>query len=119
MAMRDADFKRMAELLKLGASMLNESCPECKVPLFKLKEDVFCPLCNRKFILVKSDEELSKATADLSLRSLEKIAVSKLEELGDLVSATTNPDKQFELVSLISMWLDVLGKLRSLTSRKE
>jgi len=119
MSMKDADFKRMAELLKLGASMLKESCPECKVPLFKLKEDVFCPLCNRKFILVKSDDELSRASIDLSLRSLEKIAVSKLEELGDLVSATANPDKQFELVSLISMWLDIIGKLRSLTSREK
>jgi UPF0148 protein len=119
MAVKDADFKRMAELLKLGASMLNESCPECKVPLFKLKGDVFCPLCNRKFILVKSEEEFNRAAVDLSLRSLEKIAISKLEELVDLVSMIGNPDKQFELVSLISMWLDVLGKLRNLTSSRE
>jgi len=51
-------YKRMAELLKGGNIMLSDSCPDCHVPLFKMRDNkIICPSCNRLVIYVKHGEE--------------------------------------------------------------
>ena len=43
--------KKAAELLRQGATMLEEPCPICKMPLFKLKNgDIVCPVHGKVYI---------------------------------------------------------------------
>lgn len=69
--LKEKDFKKMAELLRKGSTMLNKACPVCNSPLFKFKnEDVFCPICNKKVIIVKEGEEIIKKYNDTSVENL-------------------------------------------------
>jgi uncharacterized Zn finger protein (UPF0148 family) len=50
--------KKMAHLLKTGYTMLNMACPVCNNPVFRDKKgDIFCPICNRKVVLVDQKTE--------------------------------------------------------------
>ncbi len=52
---RDADFRRMTELLTSGYKMLRFHCPECMFPLFQSPDGtIICPGCGAVF---EEDEE--------------------------------------------------------------
>lgn len=71
--------KKMADLLKTGATMLAETCPVegCRLPLFKLKSgETLCPV-HGKVHIVKTDEEALKIREELTL----KTTLDRLEEL--------------------------------------
>ncbi|MEN3059018.1 MAG: Sjogren's syndrome/scleroderma autoantigen 1 family protein, partial [Candidatus Methanosuratincola petrocarbonis] len=54
MSTRDSQVKRMADLLREGATMLSQACPECKTPLFRLSSgEVICPGCNKRVVFAK------------------------------------------------------------------
>lgn len=60
--MMTENVKRMADVLRSGAAMLGETCPQCSSPLFKLHtNEIFCVNCNRKILIVKDDAEAVKA----------------------------------------------------------
>lgn len=111
--------KRMAELLKSGATMLSENCPECNVPLFRLKGEVSCPNCGRKVLLVKSDEEVVGATSSMALSGLEETVMARISELDQRLKATVEPEQLRSLGSLLSMWLDILGKIKAVKTQPE
>ena len=41
------ELKRLSDLLKSGATMLSEACPDCHIPLYKKDDRIFCPKCNK------------------------------------------------------------------------
>ncbi len=46
----------MADLLRMGNTMLNLACPVCNNPIFRNKSgDKFCPSCDRK-VVVSNDK---------------------------------------------------------------
>jgi UPF0148 protein len=113
---REAVTKRMAELLKAGNTMLAESCPDCKVPLFKMKDGkIICPSCNRIAIYVKHGEEESISRFQTIDRLL-SVVVSKLNELEP---AIINEYDEIKLKSKIDLMISLieayerLMKLRS------
>ena len=54
--MVEQNIKKMATLLRSGATMLDKYCPNCKNILFRLKnEKIYCPICDREVIIVKDD----------------------------------------------------------------
>lgn len=58
--MSEKSVKKMANLLRNGATMLDLYCPQCSGILFRLQnDDVFCPNCNQKVILLKNGENVS------------------------------------------------------------
>ena len=62
--MEDKKISEAVELLYKGAKMLSYYCPECKVPLFKDKDRIFCPSCKRDVIFesdIKSGAKINKA----------------------------------------------------------
>ena len=55
--MSEGSMKEMGELLRKGARMMSEACPECGTPLFRFKGgEIVCPSCNRPVKVVKGDE---------------------------------------------------------------
>ena len=110
---REEAIKKMAELLRSGATMLAETCPICGSPLFRLKSgEVICPIHGRVY-LVSRDEEISKISTDAVLNRLESIASTRIDSLLRRI----NEDNEYEILESISRWLDILIKIRAI--RKE
>jgi len=107
------DLKRMAELLKTGASMLEEACPQCGSPLFKLTSgEVYCAKCDRKVLIVKSDEEVPSALTPMALSTLEETLTVNLQRLEKAVRAETSPEALEGLLKLVNSHLEALERIR-------
>jgi uncharacterized Zn finger protein (UPF0148 family) len=109
------DAKKMAALLKSGYTMLNLACPVCNNPVFRDKNgDTFCPICNRKVLLVNhelsddkdkehisiiqnndSNEEVSTTTI---YQNLKRVAIMKVKYFTDLLEN----EKDIEIVDKIT-----------------
>ncbi len=111
--MSDENIKRMADLLRSGATMLEEACPQCGSPLFKLTSgEVYCANCNRRVVIVKSEEEIPSATTPLSLSVLEETLVLNLQRLNGLARSETNPEELEKVLRLINSHLEALERIR-------
>jgi UPF0148 protein len=76
-------IKIMTQLMAQGGVMLEQTCPICGLPLFRLKSgDVVCPLHGKVYI-VSSDEEAREVEIDETIKRLEYFASLKLRELMD------------------------------------
>ncbi len=104
--------KRMADLLKSGAAMLFEHCPQCGSPLFKIRDEVWCPTCNKRVIIVKGEEEIPDFSSSTLLSDVEKIVLSKVQEVSQRIKDEEDISKLEKLGNLLSMWLEVLEKVR-------
>jgi len=110
--MSEGSMKEMAELLRKGASMLSESCPECGTPLFRLKSgEVTCPSCNRPVRMVKGD-----ATKDEVAQQggLEATIRKKMGEVQAELENEKDHAKMREITSTLMALLDALEKVKRL-----
>ncbi len=109
----EATVKKMSELLRLGAVMMSEACPICSLPLFKLRSgEVICPVHGRVQI-VKSDEEIITVGTLAALDELEKFAVNTINRMrNELENGGLSMD--LDSVRTLSMWLDILERVRRL-----
>ncbi len=114
---RQEALKRMAELLRTGAVMLNETCPICGLPLFKLRSgEIVCPI-HGPVRVVRSESEAIAATTEAVLDELEKKVV---HELSDILSSIASGDTSFhESYVVIKEALDVLESIRRIKTPKE
>ena len=108
----DESIKRMADLLKSGATMLFEHCPQCGSPLFKLQDEISCPKCDKRVVIVKTGEEIPDISRSELLRDVESTVLSKLQEISERVRGENDVSKLESLRNLLSIWLDVLDKVR-------
>ena len=107
-------IKRMADLLRLGATMLSESCPRCNSPLFKLASgEVYCANCDQKVVIVREGEEAAKAVTPSTLSSLEETVLLKLQEVERKIKSS-RPEGVQSMASIANSLLDVLEKVRKL-----
>ncbi|RLE43353.1 hypothetical protein DRJ16_03880 [Candidatus Woesearchaeota archaeon] len=105
----------MARLLKEGAIMLQNTCPSCNTPLFKLRSgEVICPSCGQRYIIVSSDEEELAARINVTISSLERSIVKKLNELIILLSKTKDLDDLNNVSRSISGLLKILIDTRTI-----
>ena len=108
-------IRKMAELLKAGATMLSMTCPVDKVPLFKLRSgEVICPVCGTRFYIVKDEAERVAATASITLESLERTVVSKIVQLNDSLRTLNADMVSKDMLESLKLWLEILEKIRSL-----
>jgi len=108
-------IKKMADLLKAGATMLSISCPVDKVPLFKLKTgEVICPICGTRFYIVKDEAEHAAATVSIALESLERTVISKITQLDGTLRALNADTVSKDMLESLKLWLEILEKIRGL-----
>jgi len=108
------DVKQMAEWLRKGATMLSEQCPACSSPLFKLREEIWCPNCNKRVIIVKKEEEAPKMAGPMLLAGVEDTVLRKISEINAQIKAEKDPEKLEKLGDLLSIWLEALEKLKKI-----
>jgi UPF0148 protein len=111
-----AEVKRMADLLRSGATMLQETCPVCATPLFRLGKDTFCPKCNRPVAIVKSAEEEVRLASQQVLDNLEQVTLQKIAELNTAIKNEHGLAPLRELGEAVKTYLSALEQIRKLRS---
>ncbi len=110
---RDESVKKMAELLRQGATMLSEACPQCSSPLLRVGQDIYCANCDRRIVYAKADEE---KTADGQLvksilPDLRDTLIGKLASLKQVIETETDTETLTRLANLMVLLLQALEKL--------
>jgi UPF0148 protein len=108
-------IKRMAELLRQGATLTDLSCPACGSPLFRLKDGtLWCAKDEKKVVVVKENEEPPKPAiaANTGLEGLEATLMAKVQEVQGKIQRTENVDELQKLTSALSELLDSLEKVK-------
>lgn len=110
---RGEALRKMTELLRTGAVMLDLTCPICGLPLFRLKSgEIVCPIHGRVHV-VSSEEEARRVRVDAVIEELEELAATRLSSL--MRDILTSGDEE-SLLSIISKWLDIIEKCRRIRS---
>ncbi|RLI04789.1 hypothetical protein DRO26_03930 [Candidatus Bathyarchaeota archaeon] len=113
------DVKKMAEALKMGATMLDEACPQCNSPLFKMPSgEVYCINCNQKIVLVKTEEEALKVSLPTTLGLLEETILKKIQQLEQKIRTEDKPENLQVFINLIISYLETLEKIRKVRKTK-
>lgn len=105
-------IKRMADMLKSGATMLFEHCPQCGSPLFKLQDEIRCPKCDKRVVIVKAGEKIPDFSRSELLSSVETTVLYVLQEISERVRREKDVLKMEAYGKLLAMWLDVLEKVK-------
>jgi len=117
------DVKRMADMLRRGATMLSEQCPMCSSPLFKLHDETFCVKCNRRVVMIKEGEEVPQMkderekppVASTTVSALiEETALAKLQEIVSQARGEKDASRLQQLGSSLMTWLEVLEKVKKI-----
>jgi len=110
-------IRRMTELLRSGAIMLDQACPLCGSPLFKLRSgEIVCPI-HGPVKVVKTEREAVEVTTNAVLDEVEKVFTEKaLEILRRMRSPDIEPESEVNLVKSLIYWLDVLERVRRIKS---
>ncbi|MCX8149909.1 MAG: hypothetical protein N3D85_00145 [Candidatus Bathyarchaeota archaeon] len=109
----DDSIKRMADLLRQGATLTNLSCPVCAAPLFKLKDgSLWCGKDEKKVIVVKEGEEKPKSANTAAMETLEATLLSKTQDIQDKIQRTDNVEELQKLTAALSELLDSLEKIK-------
>jgi len=128
------DIIKMADLLRLGHTMLNIACPVCNNPIFQNKNgEKYCPSCDRKVVVMNNNAALENykkkklnSESDLNLKtniketiynSLEEVISKKIQWLIEKLQVETDIELIRIYIDLMSNLLDLLNKVSS-TFRK-
>ncbi len=108
-------FQIMTDLLRQGATLTELPCPACSSPLFKLRSgDLWCAQCQKRVIVVKEGESLTKATASMLLTSLESTLLAKIQEVEIKIKEEADVEKLQELGGILSTLLENLERVRKI-----
>jgi len=111
------EVKKMAELLKSGATMLSETCPECGTPLFRKGKETFCPKCNKPVVIIESAEQETRLMTDNVLEDSEQTLLSKIREVSMAMKNETDLEKLVAYGNALTIWLGAIEKLRRLRNQ--
>ncbi len=114
----EKSIKRMAELLRQGATLTELSCPACGSPLFRLKDGtIWCAKDEKKVVIVKEGEEPPATSSTKGFDKLEATLMTKVQELQNKIESTENVDELQKLTSALSEVLDSLEKVKKLKNK--
>ncbi len=113
----DTSIKRMADLLRQGATLTDLSCPVCAAPLFRLKDGtLWCGKDEKKVIIVKEGEEPVKASGNAAMETLEATLMAKVQDLQGKIQRTEDVEELQKLTGALS---DLLGSLEKIKRLKK
>jgi UPF0148 protein len=117
-------IKRMAELLRQGATLTDLSCPVCSSPLFRLQDGtLWCAKDEKKVIIVKEGEEPPKPApqatstpnaANSAYDKLEATLLAKVADLQGKIEKTEDVDELQKLTVALSELLNSLDKIKKM-----
>lgn len=111
------EVKKMADLLKSGASMLQETCPQCSTPLFRKGTETFCARCDRTVVIVRNAEDETRLATDQILDSTEQTLLAKIQQLNTELKLETDPSRLLTYGRALTAWLEAIDSIRRLKAR--
>ena len=110
--MSEGSLKKIGELLRQGARMLSDACPECGTPLFQLSSgEVICPMCNRPVRFLKGDAD---PQAEAHRERLEGSLRRKIDEVQKRLDETDDPGLMVELTDTLMKLMEALERAKKL-----
>ena len=110
----EGSMKKMGELLRQGARMLGDTCPECGTPLFQLRSgETICPMCNRQVKYVKGDAD---PHAEAHKEKLEASLRKKIEEVQTRLLEANDPVQISDLSDTLMKLMETLDRAKKLGS---
>jgi UPF0148 protein len=112
-------IKRMAELLRQGATLTDLSCPVCASPLFRLKDGMlWCAKDQKKVVVVREGEEPPKQAAtpqsNAAYDKLEATLMAKIADVQGKIEATQDVDELQKLTVALSELLNSVEKIKKM-----
>jgi len=112
-------IKRMADLLRQGATLTDLSCPVCSSPLFRLQDGtLWCARDEKKVVVVKEGEELAQPSKGTAYDKLESSLLSKIEDVQGKIEKTEDATELQKLSEALSQLLDSLEKVQKIKKAK-
>ena len=112
-------IKRMADLLRQGATLTDLSCPVCSSPLFRLQDGtLWCAKDEKKVVIIKEGEEPAQASSGTAYDKLESTLLGKIEALQDKIEKTEDVAELQKLSVTLSQLLDSLEKAQKIKKAK-
>jgi UPF0148 protein len=112
----DSSVRKMAKLLRQGATMLADACPQCGSPLFKVQEDIYCAKCDRRIVYANSDEEVESHAVKTLIPELRETLITKLKSLTEVIDAETDTESLTKLANLMVLLLQALHNLENIST---
>ena len=116
----DTPIKRMADLLRQGATLTDLSCPVCASPLFRLKDGtLWCAQDEKKVIIVKEGEEAPQTAsqANVAYDKLETTLLAKIKGIEEKIEKTEDVEEIQKLSTALSELLNSLEKIRRMKTK--
>ena len=115
MSQEEKHIKRMADLLRQGATLTELACPACASPLFRLRSgDLWCAKCEKKVIIVKEGEEPTKITSHILMDTLEATLLTKVQEIQNKMQHEEKMEELQKLSTTLSELLENLEKIKKI-----
>lgn len=118
----DPPIKRMADLLRQGATLTDLSCPVCASPLFRLKDGtLWCEQDQKKVVIVKEGEQppaQAASPASAAYDKLENTLLAKIQGIEDKIQKTDDIEEIQKLSGALSELLGSLEKIRRMKNLK-
>ncbi|MGE5556380.1 MAG: Sjogren's syndrome/scleroderma autoantigen 1 family protein [Methanocella sp.] len=113
-------IKRMAELLRQGATLTDRSCPNCNSPLFRLRDaTLWCAKDEKKVIVVKEGQEIPQEAqpqapkaSNAAYDKLEATLMAKIAHLEAKIEKTEDVDELQKLTVALSELLNSVDKIK-------
>lgn len=110
----DESVKRMAELLRKGATMLAEACPQCGSPLFKIDDEMYCAHCDRPVVVVESEDQIQTQSVKELIPELREKLLIKLQRVGSTLETENDLESLTKIANLMVLLLQALHRLQQL-----
>ncbi len=115
----DNSIKRMAELLRQGATLTDLSCPVCAAPLFRLKDaTLWCAKDEKKVIVIKEGQEPPKQSAPAqnnnAYNKLESVLMAKISDLQNKIETIQDIDELQKLTTALNELLNSVEKIKKM-----
>lgn len=110
-------IKRMAELLRQGATLTDLSCPVCASPLFRLRDGtLWCAKDEKKVVVVKEGEEPPKQAPqpNTAYDKLEAVLMAKIADIQGKIEKTEDIDELQKLTLALSELLNSVEKIKKM-----
>ena len=116
-----------ADLVRRGATVLQEACPKCGAVQIKYKGKVYCtkeddlgaidsPAAPEAVTPVKSAPS-NKPAIPSSTDPVKKLLEEKLDQVSKQLESTNDVEEQSKLLDLISKYVETLEKLKKSSSQ--
>jgi UPF0148 protein len=110
----DASIKKMADLLRRGATMLAQACPQCGSPLFKVGNDTYCATCDRRIVIVHSGQEVEAPAPNAVISQLRETLLRKLKDVNELAEGENDVESLTKLARLMVLLLQALHRIENM-----